>query len=639
MTRSKQQINIAKSRTSCISSRKSVSKLGTRMISEESRVEVAPKIKKKLNVNCKGVISFTGSASPIVEKTVKKMVDKEVEKPLVGEKFVVGTSQMYTSPIAHRTRNSTSKLVDFNKRLSNNNPEDTSGIKFCGPRTAAPDNDLPFNASVVSKVNKNVRIVSLNATVDRDYGFSGVADAFEMERVHVEGIGVAHDKDANREPKRRKNNIDSENQINDSKMDNHSKSVDVIAPKDFKLPVQRKKHRVFIRSIADILDTVKRRRRSITSGNKFESDGLASNVGKMANASHKRTRSSLISDILKPYLSNDSHFKPGVRPASDGTTYAYSVSSVKQVAHHDNPEKSEADAQFRLFPEIAKEYIKPEGSLDAISQPSLTCSPTIGINAVSPNCISQDISKISAHKSLSRSSLTRELARLESTSTSPSKLNDMRRKKDMGSFQICFSNHLSQDVIKQQKKILARLGMQVASSASEATHFVADKFVRTRNMLEAMAMGKPVVTPMWLESCGQASCYIDERNYILRDGKKEKEIGFSMPVSLARACQHPLLQGKMLFITQNTKPNQELISSLVTTAGGQLLKRITRSMTKGAKLPENLLVVAGEEDFAICSPLLEKGAAVFSSELLLNGIVVQKLEYERHQLFLERVKP
>lgn len=89
---------------------------------------------------------------------------------------------------------------------------------------------------------------------------------------------------------------------------------------------------------------------------------------------------------------------------------------------------------------------------------------------------------------------------------------------------------------------MARLGASVASSISDATHFVADEFVRTRNMLEAIALGKPVVTHLWLESCGQASCLIDERNYILRDAKKEKEFGFSLPVSLARACQHPLLK-------------------------------------------------------------------------------------------------
>lgn len=71
-------------------------------------------------------------------------------------------------------------------------------------------------------------------------------------------------------------------------------------------------------------------------------------------------------------------------------------------------------------------------------------------------------------------------------------------------------------------------------------------------MLEAIALGKPVVTHSWLESCGQASCFIDEKNYILRDTKKEKEIGFSLPVSLSRATQCPLLQVKYCFLVSST---------------------------------------------------------------------------------------
>lgn len=76
----------------------------------------------------------------------------------------------------------------------------------------------------------------------------------------------------------------------------------------------------------------------------------------------------------------------------------------------------------------------------------------------------------------------------------------------------------------------------------EATHFVADNFMRTRNMLEAIASGKPVVTTQWLESIDQVNIYVDEDLYILRDSKKEKEFGFNMGVSLARARQNPLLQ-------------------------------------------------------------------------------------------------
>lgn len=61
-------------------------------------------------------------------------------------------------------------------------------------------------------------------------------------------------------------------------------------------------------------------------------------------------------------------------------------------------------------------------------------------------------------------------------------------------------------------------------------------------MLEFIALGKPVVTHLWLESCGQANCLISEKSYILRDAKKEKEIGFSMLVSLDCAKRCPLLK-------------------------------------------------------------------------------------------------
>ena len=99
-------------------------------------------------------------------------------------------------------------------------------------------------------------------------------------------------------------------------------------------------------------------------------------------------------------------------------------------------------------------------------------------------------------------------------------------------------------------QILARLGISEASSILDATHFITDKFVRTRNILEAIASGKPVVTHLWLESIGQVNIHIDEEAYVLRDIKKEKELGFCMPVSLARARKRPLLQVKFSRFTR-----------------------------------------------------------------------------------------
>lgn len=281
----------------------------------------------------------------------------------------------------------------------------------------------------------------------------------------------------------------------------------------------------------------------------------------------------------------------------------------------------------------SKEMCKPSGSV--CTTPVNSVTPT---NAASPVCMGNEYVKQSCKKNL-RTSLLKEINNLTDTGPGPtSAVKDSRRRREISNVRVLFSQHLDDDIIKQQKKILTRLGVSVASSISDATHFITDAFVRTRNMLEAIAYGKPVVTHLWLESCVQARCFIDEKGYILRDAKKEKELGFSMPVSLARACQHPLLQGRKVLITPNTKPGKEIIASLVKAVDGQPVERIGRSVLKDGKFPDDLLILSCDEDYAVCEPYLEKGAAVYSSELLLNGIVTQKLEYERHQLFVDNVK-
>lgn len=263
---------------------------------------------------------------------------------------------------------------------------------------------------------------------------------------------------------------------------------------------------------------------------------------------------------------------------------------------------------------------------------------TLGYN-VSPICMGDEYHKQSCRRNLSALSLMREIDNLHTGSPEPyCGVRESRKRKDTTTIRVLFSQHLDEDVVKKQKKILARLGGSLASSMLDATHFVADEFVRTRNMLEAIASGKPVVTCSWIESCGQASCLIDEKNYILRDAKKEKEFGFCLPVSLARACQHPLLLGQKVLVTPNTKPGKDILANLVKAVHGSPIERLGRSAFKDEKLPDDILILSCEEDYDACVPFLEKGGDIYSSELLLNGIVKQKLEYERHLLFADHVK-
>ncbi|CAL5337809.1 unnamed protein product [Camellia sinensis] len=293
-------------------------------------------------------------------------------------------------------------------------------------------------------------------------------------------------------------------------------------------------------------------------------------------------------------------------------------------------EGAEVNARFEVSP---GDRCKQSGSTF-----TTTVNCTTPVNAASPICKGDEYFKQSCRKNLSKS-LMKEISSLVSNGPEPTSImKDSRRRRDMANVRVLFSHHLDDDTIKQQKKVLARFGASVASSISVATQFITDKFVRTRNMLEAIAFGKPVVTHLWLESCGETGCFMDERNYILRDAKKEKEFGFSLPVSLARASQRPLLQGLKVLITPNTKPSKEILASLVKAVNGLAMERIGRSAFKDDKIPDDLLVLSCEEDYVLCVPFLEKGATVHSSELLLNGIVTQKLEYERHRLFADHVK-
>ncbi|CAH9102860.1 unnamed protein product [Cuscuta europaea] len=236
----------------------------------------------------------------------------------------------------------------------------------------------------------------------------------------------------------------------------------------------------------------------------------------------------------------------------------------------------------------------------------------------------------------SKSFLTKELTKLGYTESLPDFMpRDSRRRKGHENVKILLSKSLDKSIIERQKKIVSQLGFSITSCCSEASHFVSDKFLRTKNMLEAMAIGLPVLTHLWLESCGQANYFIDEKNFILRDDKMEKEFGFSMPVSLALSRQHPLLRGHKVFITSNVKPSKGIIQSLVNVVQGQ---EVTFESGDIITTQGEILVISSEEDYTTCAPFLKRGTAVYSSELLLNGIVTQKLNFKRYRLFHDSVK-
>ncbi|CAH8361077.1 unnamed protein product [Eruca vesicaria subsp. sativa] len=251
-------------------------------------------------------------------------------------------------------------------------------------------------------------------------------------------------------------------------------------------------------------------------------------------------------------------------------------------------------------------------------------------NHASPMKIYGRSHRSSCDKDLPRPFLRKEIKRLGgSEKVGDFMWKDLRRRRNLAHVRVLFSNNLDDETIKQQIKIMVRLGISPAASSAESTHFIAERFSRTRNMLEAIALGKPVVTPLWLESCGQTRCLLDEKNYILRDSKTEKD-GFCLLTSLARAKQRPLLKGLKVCITPNIKPDRGMIVQLVKLTQGKVVE-ISEIIAR--EIPDDLLILSCEEDRDLCLPFIKQGADIYTSELLLNGIVIQKLDYARHCIF------
>ncbi|KAF8646961.1 hypothetical protein HU200_065474 [Digitaria exilis] len=259
--------------------------------------------------------------------------------------------------------------------------------------------------------------------------------------------------------------------------------------------------------------------------------------------------------------------------------------------------------------------------------------PLAEVNSSGPQSRTQ-MSKKPLKRDLLKSPGSRELASLFRNEVAPV-LQSGRHRRNMSKVRVLFSQSMDKETIKMQTKILIYFGVPVATTITEATHFVAEKFARTRNMVQAIAMGIPIVTPSWLECCREARCFIDEKKYIVRDMKKEKELGFSMPVSIGRGREKPLLEGRRVLVTPNAKPSKEILKSLVVAARGQPLAGIKASTTKNKNF-EGAFVLSCEQDYSVCVPLIKSGLQVFDSEFLLNGIVTQKLEFDRFRLFHEK---
>ncbi|KAJ1931273.1 Mediator of DNA damage checkpoint protein 1, partial [Kickxella alabastrina] len=231
----------------------------------------------------------------------------------------------------------------------------------------------------------------------------------------------------------------------------------------------------------------------------------------------------------------------------------------------------------------------------------------------------------------------------------------------------------------EQLQITA-LGGSIVDSASDATHLIGTKIKRTFKMLMALASGRiHIVQRSWLDDSLARGAWIpisdslgdeedddDEKGaaasqYLLTDPETELRWGFELKESMRRARCQRLLAGVTVLVTPSTDPGLETLRALVEIAGGravgELPDRRLRAMlasnesalrkarVQGRELADlvvpPLLVVSCKEDSGMWprfQPAASGGggshAMVFNVELLLTGLLRQKIEVHSEEFLL-----
>ncbi|XP_034039105.1 PAX-interacting protein 1 isoform X2 [Thalassophryne amazonica] len=186
--------------------------------------------------------------------------------------------------------------------------------------------------------------------------------------------------------------------------------------------------------------------------------------------------------------------------------------------------------------------------------------------------------------------------------------------------------------VQKYTKWLHALGGEVTDSSQNVTHLVASKVTRTVKFLTAMSVVQHIVTPEWLEESWRSQKFVEEHSYVLKDAEAEVLFGFSLEDSLKRAHSAPLFKGKYFYLTPGICPSLSTMKSILESAGGKLLARQPSyrkimEHKQNKNLPE-IVLISCDNDLHLCREYFMKNIDVHNAELILTGVLTQKLDYD-----------
>ncbi|OQS01044.1 hypothetical protein ACHHYP_01948 [Achlya hypogyna] len=181
------------------------------------------------------------------------------------------------------------------------------------------------------------------------------------------------------------------------------------------------------------------------------------------------------------------------------------------------------------------------------------------------------------------------------------------------------------------RKIRAIKGAQFEEDVTCATHLVAPsrELKRTVKMLCGISCCLHILDEAWLHASAKMRRPADEHEYSLRDTAKEAQWGFELERTMydyAPAKRRAFLQAHAFYITphKSIKPPPAELEKIIQCAGGRVL----------ATPRADCIVISSTE--AVTTKTVQKKlrnvAHVCTTELILLGVLTQRLDFAAHRL-------
>ncbi|KAJ3089449.1 PAX-interacting protein 1 [Quaeritorhiza haematococci] len=232
-----------------------------------------------------------------------------------------------------------------------------------------------------------------------------------------------------------------------------------------------------------------------------------------------------------------------------------------------------------------------------------------------------------------------------STDSSPMASQNTRRKRKATEMQNARRVRLMFTAARpseDEEKKLKAMGAEMAKSISDSTHLIAAKVVRTEKFLMGICSVPFILNEKWIKDSVSAFAFADETQYFLEDEAAETRYKFSLRESIRKAAAKKLLDGYSVLCTPKVNPDKDTMKRIIENAGGKLLprkkniewmKKVARGNPAGSA-NGNVIVISCSEDRDYAEALTASGVTVYTTELLLTGLLRQELDLDNPDFYL-----